>query len=115
VGVARGDLNEGIHRTGINIIASHGPRSLPDLDLFAILLGRVGGLIDSRDVLAELAKAIPAFAVARGGRISEFGFPLSRSETGPPVRRFIDPWMGFGKTRAGRIIKTDCTHESINH
>ncbi|HMB02807.1 MAG TPA: molybdopterin-dependent oxidoreductase, partial [Isosphaeraceae bacterium] len=80
--------------------------SLPDLDLFAILLGRPGGPIHSRDVLAELAETVPAFAAARGGRPPEFGVPLSRPEAGPSVPRYIDPWMGFDHTRAGRMLKT---------
>jgi len=86
--------------------------SLPDLDLLAILLGRSGGPIDSRDILAELAEDVPAFAAARGGRVSEFGVPLSGHETGPPPRRFIDPWLGFGQTRAGRMIKTNEMYDS---
>ena len=49
--------------------------SLPDLDLFAILLGRGGGPIRSRAILAELAEAVHAFAMVRGGPTSEFGVP----------------------------------------
>ena len=89
--------------------------SLPDLDLFAILLGRSGGPIDSRDILAELAEDVPAFAAAREGRVSEFGVPLSGHETGPPPRRFIDPWMGLAQTRAGRMIKTNEMYDSKSH
>ena len=89
--------------------------SLPDLDLFAILLGRAGGPIDSRDILAELAEDVPAFAAAREGRVSEFGVPLSGHETGPPPRRFIDPWLGLGQTRAGRMIKTNEMYDSTSH
>ena len=44
--------------------------SLPDLDLLAILLHRPGGPVRSSEVLAELAEAVPAFAVARGGKLS---------------------------------------------
>jgi NADH-quinone oxidoreductase subunit G len=86
--------------------------SLPDLDLFAVLLGRAGGPIHSPDVLAELAEAIPVFAAARGGRVSEFSVPLSRPETGPPARRFIDPWLGSGQTRAGRAISMNSNYKS---
>ena len=44
--------------------------SLPDLDLFAILLNRPGGgPVHSGEVLAELAEAVPAFAVATGGKL----------------------------------------------
>ncbi len=78
--------------------------SLPDLDLLAILLGRAGP-IRSADVLAELSEVVPAFAPARGGKISEFGVPLSGQDTGPPARRFLDPWLGLGPTRAGRAIE----------
>ena len=48
--------------------ASLPPRdgSLPDLDIFAILMGRTGGPVHSREVLAELAEAVPAFGVAAG-------------------------------------------------
>ena len=89
--------------------------SLPDLDLFAILLGRSGGPISSRDILAELAEAVPTFAAAREGRIPEFGVPLSGHEAGPPARRFLDPWLGFGQTRAGRMIKTNEMYDSKSH
>ena len=36
--------------------------SLPDLDIFAVLMGRAGGPVRSRDVLAEMAGSIPAFS-----------------------------------------------------
>jgi len=89
--------------------------SLPDLDLFAILLGRGGGPIRSRAILAELAEAVHAFAMVRGGPTSEFGVPLSRPDVGPPARRFIDPWMGLAQTRAGRMIKTNEMYDSTSH
>ncbi len=47
--------------------------SLPDLDLFAILLHRPGGPVRSGEVLAELAETVPAFAVARGGTVPLLG------------------------------------------
>ena len=76
--------------------ASLPPRdgSLPDLDLFAILLGRVAGPVRSSDVLAEVATVIPAFAVAAGGRVAEFGVPLDESATvGARVAfPFADAW-----------------------
>src|SRR4029453_9690604 len=58
--------------------ASLPPRdgSLPDLDILAILMGRAGGPARSRDVLAELSGVIPAFSVADGGVIHEFGVPI---------------------------------------
>ena len=89
--------------------------SLPDLDLLAILLGRANGPISSRDILAELAEAVPTFAAARVGRIPEFGVPLSGHEAGPPARRFLDPWLGFGQTRAGRVIGTNRAYKLGGH
>jgi NADH-quinone oxidoreductase subunit G len=75
--------------------------SLPDLDLFAILLGRGTGPISSRQVLAELAGALPAFAAAGGGKVPSFGILLGAAE--PAVETlpgalgvgnlaFNDPW-----------------------
>jgi NADH-quinone oxidoreductase subunit G len=79
--------------------ASLPPRegSLPDLDLFAILLGRGAGPISSHQVLAELAEAVPAFGVAERGKVPAFGVPLAEAEpvgAGVPssVSRFSDPW-----------------------
>jgi NADH-quinone oxidoreductase subunit G len=81
--------------------ASLPPRdgSLPDLDIFAILMGRSGGPVRSRDVLAELAGVVPAFSVADGGVLPEFGVLLAaegREEPKVPVGvggRFDDPWQ----------------------
>jgi NADH-quinone oxidoreductase subunit G len=72
--------------------------SLPDLDIFAILMGRTGGPIRSRDVLAELAGVIPAFSVADGGVLPEFGVKLAEGTDQPAVPvaaggRFSDPWQ----------------------
>ena len=73
--------------------------SLPDLDIFAILMGRSGGPVRSRDVLADLAGAVPAFSVADGGILPEFGVLLSTAETNGSVvaagvgGRFDDPWQ----------------------
>ncbi|AMV39573.1 molybdopterin-dependent oxidoreductase [Planctomyces sp. SH-PL62] len=85
--------------------ASLPPRdgSLPDLDLFAILLDRPGGPARSGDVLAELAETAPTFAAAKGGALPEYGAPLDPSaprEDGPPP--FVDAWyapMGAAKSR----------------
>ena len=69
--------------------------SLPDLDLFAILLGRPGGPARSREVLAELAATVPAFAVAEGGVVPAFGVPLGEAQpvaVGASAARFSDPW-----------------------
>jgi NADH-quinone oxidoreductase subunit G len=70
--------------------------SLPDLDLFAILLNRPGGPVGSSEVLAELAESVPAFAVAKGGKLPPFGAvigqPPSRDgATAPPS--FVDSWF----------------------
>jgi NADH-quinone oxidoreductase subunit G len=81
--------------------ASLPPRdgSLPDLDIFAILMGRSGGPVRSRDVLAELAGVVPAFSVADGGVLPEFGVLLAaEGREGPKVPvgvggRFDDPWQ----------------------
>ena len=86
--------------------------SLPDLDLLAILAGRANGPISSQDILAELADTVPAVAAARGGRISDFGVPLSGHEASPPARRFLDSWLGLGQTRAGRAIGTNRVRQS---
>ena len=70
--------------------------SLPDLDLLAILLDRPGGPVDSHDILAELADTVPAFAVAKGGKLPPFGVPLGKPTAvdgvaaAPP---FLDSWF----------------------
>jgi NADH-quinone oxidoreductase subunit G len=75
--------------------------ALPDLDLFAILLGRGAGPISSHRVLAELAGVVPAFGVAEGGKVPGFGVLLSTSVAvavaepvgaGVPAFGFSDPW-----------------------
>ena len=79
--------------------------AMPDLDLLAILLGRGAGPISSHEILAELAEAVPAFAVAvdEGGKLPPFGVPLAEAETvgagaGTGARAvvpgggFNDPW-----------------------
>jgi NADH-quinone oxidoreductase subunit G len=70
--------------------------SLPDLDLFAILLDRPGGPVRSGEVLAELAEAVTAFGVARGGMVPPFGALLGSSATAADgVARapaFVDSW-----------------------
>ncbi len=70
--------------------------SLPDLDLFAILLNRPGGPVSSGEVLAELAESVPAFAVAKGGKLPPFGAVIGQ----PPGRdgaaappSFVDSWF----------------------
>jgi NADH-quinone oxidoreductase subunit G len=82
--------------------ASLPPRdgSLPDLDLLAILLNRPGGgPVQSHDILAELAEVVPAFAVARGGKVPPFGVPLGESPKAPPIDgtgaapAFVDSWF----------------------
>jgi NADH-quinone oxidoreductase subunit G len=70
--------------------------SLPDLDLLAILMHRPGGgPVDSSLVLAEIAERIPAFGVAKGGKLPAFGAVLGA--TSPPDGRgggsFTDSWF----------------------
>lgn len=82
--------------------------SLPDFDIFAILLGRGSGPVDSRAVLAELAQAIPAFAQAAQGRLPPYGLPLvpEHSDGADASEPFYsDPWMAVGETRAGRTLE----------
>jgi predicted molibdopterin-dependent oxidoreductase YjgC len=68
--------------------------SLPDLDLLAALAGRHAGPVRSRDVLAELAATVPAFAVAARSRIPDFGVVLGQPQ---PERdgEFVyqEPWL----------------------
>jgi NADH-quinone oxidoreductase subunit G len=68
--------------------------SLPDLELFAILLNRAGGPVRSGEVLAELAEAVPAFGVARGGKVPPGGAVLGSPPTDGAVRvpPFTDTW-----------------------
>ena len=68
--------------------------SLPDLDVFAVLTGRADGPTRSSEVLAELAEAIPAFQVAKGGKLPEFGVTLGQAEPSPTDNgeRFNDAW-----------------------
>ncbi|MDR3639422.1 MAG: molybdopterin-dependent oxidoreductase [Isosphaeraceae bacterium] len=67
--------------------------SMPDLDLFAILLHRAGGPVRSRTVLAELAGAVPAFAAAADGYVPGFGTPIGPSSAvSAAAVPFGDPW-----------------------
>ncbi|WP_165074223.1 molybdopterin-dependent oxidoreductase [Paludisphaera rhizosphaerae] len=84
--------------------ASLPPRdgSLPDLDLFGVLLDRPGP-VRSGEVLAEVAEAIPAFAAVKGGVVPKYGVVLggeAAPENGQPP--FVDAWftpMGAAKSR----------------
>ena len=72
--------------------------SLPDLDIFAVLLGRPGGPVRSRDVLAEVAAAIPAFAAVEGGEFDDLGVLVGQPAETPEQLvgvggRFDDPWQ----------------------
>src|SRR5262249_12396682 len=70
--------------------------SLPDLDLFTILLQRHGGPARSGEVLAEIAETVPAFAAARGGAVPPLGCLLGTSApaagAGPQPPAFVDSW-----------------------
>ncbi|MGC8643146.1 MAG: molybdopterin-dependent oxidoreductase, partial [Isosphaeraceae bacterium] len=80
--------------------------SLPDLDLLAILLDRAGGPIRSAEVLAELAESVPAFAVARGGKVPPLGAVLGSTAPADGARAlaFVDAW--YAPMRAGRGRQT---------
>jgi NADH-quinone oxidoreductase subunit G len=77
--------------------------SLPDLDLLAILLNRPGaGPVNSSDVLAELALLIPAFNIAKGGKLPPHGVLLGAPEKadGRSLRSFTDTWnLAHGAAR----------------
>ncbi len=81
--------------------ASLPPRdgSLPDLDIFAVLMGRAGGPARSRDILAEVASTIPVFSAADGGVLPEFGVVIGQTngQAAPELvgagGRFDDPWQ----------------------
>jgi NADH-quinone oxidoreductase subunit G len=67
--------------------------SLPDLDIFSILLGRGAGPTRSRDILAEVAKVVPGFAVAEGGLVPSMGIKLGEASSVPASAiPFGDPW-----------------------
>jgi NADH-quinone oxidoreductase subunit G len=81
--------------------------ALPDLDLLAILANRPGGgPVDSSTVLAELAERIPAFSVAKGGKLPPHGLVLGAPASadgrgnGPPS--FTDAWFLAHGTARGR-------------
>jgi NADH-quinone oxidoreductase subunit G len=70
--------------------------SLPDLDILGILLDRAGGPVGSSEILAELAETIPAFAVAKGGKLPPYGVLIVQSPAaaamGPVPPSFNDAW-----------------------
>jgi NADH-quinone oxidoreductase subunit G len=83
--------------------------SLPDLDVFAILLGRGAAPIRSGDVLAELAGVIKGFEVGKTGHLPEFGAAIGETErNGKPAVPFNDAWtlhrgaQIYAKAGAGR-------------
>ncbi len=80
--------------------------SLPDLDLLAILQGHGVGPISSRLVLAELAETVPAFAVAKDGRLPVFGAVLGEpaAAVGRPFV-FRDAWFQNREDRAALPIE----------
>ena len=80
--------------------------SLPDLDLLAILLIGRGGPVKSSEVLAEVAETVPAFAVAKGGKLPRYGVMLGpvAATAGPPVPAdggFTDTWFSPPDGRRG--------------
>jgi NADH-quinone oxidoreductase subunit G len=71
--------------------------ALPDLDLLAVLLNRPGGgPVDSSTVLAELSERIPAFNIAKGGKLPVHGVamggPISADGRGG-APGFTDTWF----------------------
>jgi NADH-quinone oxidoreductase subunit G len=68
--------------------------SLPDLDLLAILSSRPDtGPVRSRDILAELARSVPAFAAAGDGKLPDFGILLTDpKQPSAPAAHYNDPW-----------------------
>jgi NADH-quinone oxidoreductase subunit G len=78
--------------------------ALPDLDLLAILLNRPGGgPVDSRTVLAELAERIPAFNIAKGGKLPLHGVVLGAkapADGRAASPSFTDTWfLAHGASR----------------
>ncbi len=67
--------------------------SLPDLDIFAILANRHPGPVSSRVVLADVAREVPAFAVAPGGEVPPHGVVLGQPATANGVGSYEDPWL----------------------
>jgi NADH-quinone oxidoreductase subunit G len=70
--------------------------SLPDLDILGILLDRAGGPVGSSAILAELAETIPAFGVAKGGKLPPYGVLIGQSPAaakGPVPPSFNDAWF----------------------
>ena len=54
----------------------------------------------SHEILADLAEAVPAFAVARGGQLPEFGVPIGEAPARTPAAdgvgaapSFVDSWF----------------------
>jgi len=83
--------------------------SLPDLDVFAILLGRAAAPIRLGDVLAELAAAVPAFAAGKEGRLPEFGAAIEGAEkVGAGGVPFADTWNAHrgAQIRSGYKVGT---------
>jgi len=80
--------------------------SLPDLDILAILLHRPGGPVNSSEVLAELAEAVPAFAAAKGGKLPAHGVVLGQGSppeaAGPSSASFTDTWFVTHGAARGR-------------
>ena len=64
------------------------------------------GRSTSHEVLAELAETVPAFAVARGGKLPQYGVPLGEAKPGRRRRRaappFLDSWFVAQGAARGR-------------
>jgi NADH-quinone oxidoreductase subunit G len=88
--------------------------SLPDLDILAILQNRHAGPVRSSEVLADLARDVPAFAVAQGGEVPKFGVVLGKPETADDSSVvFEDPWLA-GRQPRGDLVGRDTPKGGAN-
>ena len=80
--------------------------ALPDLDLFAILLNRGTGPINSGTVLAELGQTVAAFAIVADGKVPTLGVSLGQVEPeSDPALVFQDAWLS-PRGRPSRLVRT---------
>jgi NADH-quinone oxidoreductase subunit G len=80
--------------------------SLPDLDIWTILLGRGSGPADSRVVLEEIAEKVAGFEQVRGGKAAPYGVVLdtageAQAPSGDGVV-FSDPWFAARSAAGSR-------------
>jgi NADH-quinone oxidoreductase subunit G len=91
--------------------------SLPDLDILAILAGGpTAGPVASRDVLREVAEAVPAFAGVASGNLPTFGHVLGAPADGhaaPFV--YEEPWLVTAKARGDRFYAEPKDKVEVKH